>query len=455
MMDMQIVAQAVDGVRLGNNSWIRDVSTDSRNITEDCLFVALRGERFDGHQFVGDAVNLGAAGALVDQSMDIAVPQVVVDDTELALGRLAANWRGQFTAPLIAVTGSNGKTTVKEMIGTILGEEAPTLVSKGNFNNAVGLPLSLLRFRKTHRFAVVEIGMNQIGEIKYLSKLARPDIAVITNAGSAHLEFLQSIGQVAIEKGSLMTGLDTDGIAVLNRDDEQFDYWNAQADGRRVISFGLSANADVQAQFWPLEFGSSLRLKTSLGVIEAELKLAGAHNVVNAAAAVAAAIGAGIGVDKIAAGLEKMRAVRGRLQLRTHRAGGNLVDDTYNANPDSVKAALRVLGDFSGDRRLVIGDMFELGEGAEEFHREIGRQARAAGIGRLYAVGSLCHGAVAEFGRGARHYDSQDDLIRDLEQHMDSNTVVLVKGSRGMRMENVANAVCSDDLDTSRGSSTC
>ena len=444
MMDMQIVAQAVNGLHFGENSWVRDVSTDSRRITDGCLFVALRGERFDGHQFVRDAVDSGAAGALVDQSMDVAVPQVVVDDTEIALGQLAAKWRGRFDTPLIAVTGSNGKTTVKEMIGTILGEEAPTLVSHGNYNNTVGLPLSLLRFRETHKFAVVEIGMNQIGEIRYLSKLARPDIAVITNAGLAHLEFLHSVQQVAIEKGSLLNGLNADGVAVLNRNDDQFDYWKKQADGRRVISFGLTANSDVYAQFKPLEFGSELRLTTELGVVEAELKLAGVHNVFNASAAVAAAIGAGVDVDKIAGGIGKMRAVSGRLQLRKHRAGGTLVDDTYNANPDSVAAALKVLGNFSGDRRLVIGDMFELGENAENFHREIGAQARATGIGRLYAIGELCKSAAKEFGRGATHYGNHNDLIQDLSQNLDSSTVILVKGSRGMRMEHVANALCTE-----------
>lgn len=445
MMDMQIVAQAVDGVRFGENSWIRDVSTDSRTITDGCLFVALRGERFDGHQFVGDAVNSGAAGALVGQSMDVAVPQVVVGDTEIALGQLAANWRGRFDSPLIAVTGSNGKTTVKEMIGTILGEEAPTLVSQGNYNNTVGLPLSLLRFREDHKFAVVEIGMNQIGEIRNLSQIARPDIAVITNAGSAHLEYLHSVQQVAIEKGSLMSGLNADGVAVLNRNDGQFDYWKTQAGGRRIISFGLTDNSDVYARFKPLEFGSALHLTTELGVIEADLPLAGVHNVVNASAAVAAAIGAGLGADKIAVGLGKMKAVPGRLQLRKHRAGGDLVDDTYNANPDSMAAALKVLGNFSGDRRLVIGDMFELGGKAEDFHREIGTQARAAGIGRLYAVGDLCKNAATEFGRGASHYANQQDLIEDLIRHLDSSTVILVKGSRGMRMERVANALCSGD----------
>ena len=452
---MHNVAHAVDGVHLGNNSWISDVSTDSRNISNDCLFVALRGERFDGHEFVNDALGLGAAGALVDQQMKVDIPQVVVDDTGIALGRLAADWRRKFRAPLIAVTGSNGKTTVKEMIGGILGEEAPTLISKGNFNNAVGLPLSLLRFRETHRFAVVEIGMNQIGEIAYLSDIANPDIAVITNAGSAHLEFLHSVEQVAVEKGSLMNGLGADGIAVLNRDDKQFENWKKQADGRRVISFGLSEQADVQARFETLSFGSKLNFSTPIGVIEANLNLAGVHNVANAAAAVATAIGAGISVQQIQAGLEKMQAVSGRLQPKKHQAGGNLIDDTYNANPDSVTAAMKVLSKVTGDRRLVIGDMFELGDDAEDFHRQMGRQAREAGIGRLYAVGTLSKNAVSEFGRGGKHYESQDDLIRDLEQQIDSQTTILVKGSRGMRMEHVVNALCTDESNAKSGSGQC
>ena len=451
MMNMQVVAQAVDGVHIGANTYIEAVSTDSRRIREGDLFVALRGNRFDGHQYVNEAAHAGAKGVLVDESADVSVAQVVVGDTELALGRLASHWRQKFSIPLVAVTGSNGKTTVKEMIGSILSEHSETLVSHGNFNNAIGLPLSLLKLRQLHQFAVVEIGMNQIGEIEYLSKLACPDVVVITNASSAHLQYLKNLDQVAIEKGSLMVGLSDDGIAILNVDDEQVNYWKSIADRHRVITFGLSEAADVKAVYQHLEFGSILKITTPRGIIQMELKLAGVHNILNALAATAAAIGLGISDSHIKSGLEKMSPVAGRLQLRQHKRGGRLLDDTYNANPASVAAALNVLKKLSGDRRLVIGDMFELGENDAEFHREIGKLARQSGIGRVYALGNLTKYAVKEFGYGAQHFQDRQELVDDLLQQMDSNTIILVKGSRGMKMESIVNELCAVDVEQTEG----
>ena len=441
MMDLNSVSQAVKGTHFGSNPEILSVGTDSRTIDSGALFVALRGPRFDGHEFVQQAAERSANGALVDQRVPVRIPQVIVDDTELALGQLAGVWRRRFSLPVIAVTGSNAKTTVKEMIGAILSERAPTLVSQGNYNNTIGLPLSLLKITDSHEFAVVEIGMNQIGEIGYLTGLARPDISVITNAGAAHLEYLQSVRKVAIEKGRILRMFREGDIAVLNRDDPHFDYWADESDGRRIISFGMSESADVRVEYTQLDDGSDLRLHTPIGAFKVRLELMGVHNAANAAAAVAAALGAGAGQAEIIAGLEKMRPVAGRLQLRKHVGGGRLLDDTYNANPESVSAALNVLAGLSGDRRLIIGDMFELGPGAEQYHRNIGEQARKAGVGRLYCVGSLTKSAAAAFGRGADHYENPEDLVRDLTQQIDSNTIILVKGSRGMRMERIATAL--------------
>lgn len=443
MLTMLDVAKAVHGRHTGENSHISGVSTDSRSIESGNLFVALRGERFDGHLFVDGAVQGGASGVMVDTPIDCPASRIVVDDTESALGQLAAHWRNRFAIPLVAVTGSNGKTTVKEMIGRILGASAETLVSKGNFNNLIGLPLSILKLRARHQFAVVEIGMNQIGEIEQLTSIARPTVAVITNAGCAHLERLASVSQVATEKGKIISGLGKDGIAVLNRDSEYFPPWCAAAGSRRVITFGFSDEADVSATFKTLQFGSEVDIRTPGGNLTIRLQLAAEHNVMNALAAAAVGIALGVSLENIKSGLESMTAVAGRLQLRQHLKGGVLIDDTYNANPNSSAAALEYLASLGGDRRLIFGDMFELGANGEQFHREIGRKARRCGIGRLYSVGALSSLAVQEFGRGARHYSDKHALVRDLQEDLDATTTLLVKGSRGMRMDEVADQLCS------------
>ena len=442
MLTMLDVAKAVHGQHSGDNPLISGVSTDSRIVERGNLFVALRGERFDGHQFVADAAQNGALGALVDNPIEIPMSRIVVDDTESALGQLAAHWRRRFSIPLVAVTGSNGKTTVKEMIGRILGSSADTLVSRGNFNNPIGLPLSLLKLRQQHQFAVVEIGMNQVGEIERLAEIAGPTVAVITNAGAAHLERLTSVSQVATEKGKIISALGKDGVAVLNRDSEYFPPWCAAAGSREIITFGFTNEADISATCKVLDFGSEIRIRTPRGNVNVKLQLAAEHNVINALAATAVGIALGVSLKNIKSGLESMTAVAGRLQLREHLKGGVLIDDTYNANPNSVAAALTYLSGLSGDRRLVFGDMFELGSNDEQFHREIGRKARRCGIGRLYALGALSAFAAREFGRGARHYSDKDALIKDLRDELDATTTLLVKGSRGMKMDQVADQLC-------------
>ena len=443
MMTMYEVAQAVQGVHVGSNSYINAVSTDSRTIAPGSLFVALEGERFDGHEYVKQAETAGALGALVSREVDADIPQTIVADTADALLRLAGWWRRQFEIALTAVTGSNGKTTVKEMIGSILKSAASTLISKGNFNNQIGLPLSLLEIRQEHGFAAVEIGMNQIGEIESLSSLAMPNVAVITNAGAAHLEHLHSVSQVAVEKGRIIASLPEHGTAVLNRDDQHFEYWQELAKNCEIISFGFSDKADVQAQYLPTETEVKTCLKTPIGSIDANMQLVGRHNSANAAAAAAAAIALEIESEHIKTGLEFVRPVRGRLQMRVHRMGGKLYDDTYNANPNSVKAAIEFLSEIKGDRRLIIGDMFELGSDSEQFHREVGRRAREAGVGRLYGLGELSAYAVMEFGHGARCYLQREELTSDVLGDLSATTVLLVKGSRGMKMELVADEICA------------
>ncbi len=443
MLKLLEAARTVQGRLAGNDAAFQTVSTDSRTLEPGALFFALRGENFDGREFVGDAVRAGAVGAVVDAEVEVPIPQIIVDDTESALGQLASFWRGQFEIPLVAVTGSNGKTTVKEMIGRILSANAKTLISHGNFNNAVGLPLSLLKLRQAHRFAAVEIGMNQIGEIERLARIAQPDVAVITNAGAAHLEFLVTVDQVAAEKGKIINALKADGVAVLNADSEHYSAWRAAAGARRVISFGLSSDADVSGTCSALDFGSRISIRTPLGQLEVDLNLAGEHNVVNALAAAAVGAALRIAPASIKTGLEAMRAVAGRLQLRKHFKGGRLIDDTYNANPNSVAAALSFVAELNGDRRLVIGDMYELGANGERHHREVGRLARRCGIGRLYALGDLSAAAAEAFGRGAKHYMDRNSLISDLEDQLDSTTTVLIKGSRGMRMDEIADSICN------------
>ncbi len=441
MMRLSFVEQSVGGHLIGRDASVLGVTTDSRDVRGGELFVALRGERFDGHDFVGEAFSKGAVAAMVDaQAADIN-SQIVVRDTEASLGVLAAKWRNEFDMPVVAVTGSNGKTTVKTMIGTILSRCGKTAVSPKNFNNAVGLPLSLLELRRSDQFAVMEIGMNQFGEIAQLSKIAQPTVAVITNAGQAHLMNLCSVEQVALEKSTIVDGLGAGGIAVINADDEHFELFQRAASGCQTITFGLHCEADVAGRCTIDGLTSILYMRTPVGEAEIRLNLPGEHNAANALAACAAAIAAGASLQNACDGIEAMRPVAGRLCLQTHCAGGELLDDSYNANPSSLAAAMRLVSSLGGDRRLVIGDMLELGGHAEKLHRKAGNEARHLGFGRLYAIGEWSRFAVEEFGRGARHYDSHSDIVADLCADISRESKVLVKGSRGMRMERVVSGL--------------
>jgi UDP-N-acetylmuramoyl-tripeptide--D-alanyl-D-alanine ligase len=443
-MTLAAAARVLDGTLAGRDTEFTGVSTDTRTLARGDLFVALTGPRFDGHAFVGEAAARGAVGALVARALDAGVPTVQVADTRLALGRLAAHWRAQFAIPVIAVTGSNGKTTVKNMIAAIMAETGPGLATQGNLNNDIGVPLTLLRLRAHDRHAVIEMGMNHPGEIDYLTHLTRPTIALINNAAAAHLAGLGSVEAVARAKGEIYAGLGDDGIAIVNADDDYAGLWRGLAGRRRIVTFGLDRPADVSAGYTLAADGSTIHLQTPQGGISMRLSLLGRHNVMNALAAGSAALAAGASLADIQAGLEKLKAVSGRLEVKTGVNGARVLDDTYNANPGSLAAGVEVLKAAAGERVLVLGDMGELGEAAADIHRRVGALAARLGIERLYAVGELTREAVAAFGANARHFASQEALIDDLRAAMHADMTVLVKGSRSSKMERVVAGIVSE-----------
>jgi len=460
MMLLSQAAQALGARLVGEDARFFAVSSDSRKIQPGDLFVALRGEHFDGYEFVATAMQSGAIASLVNADSYESHPSVlspqssilIVEDTRLALGQLAAYWRRQFDIPLVAVTGSNGKTTVKEMLAGILceaaGSDSAVLATQGNLNNDIGMPLTLLQLTAQHRYAVIEMGMNHPGEIDYLTQIACPDVALITNAGSAHLAGLGSVEAVARAKGEIFAGLQQRGTAVINADDDQATLWRTLAGSHTLLEFGLEEQADVTGKWQPQGAGLRLDAHTPSGDFSADLQVPGAHNARNALAATAAAIVLKVPLEVIAKGLEKFGGVAGRLQRKAARHGAVLIDDTYNANPASMRAAIDVLARSSvekpeGKRVLVMGDMGELGDNAAELHAEIGTAARSAGIEKLYALGALSVNAVRAFGCGAEHFERIEDLQKALEDELDVDTTVLVKGSRFMKMERVV-SYCVD-----------
>ena len=429
---------------------IAQVSTDSRKLPAAALFVALRGEKFDGHDYVPAVRDGGAAAAMVDARgaaslVDCGLPLLVVEDTRKGLARLSGGWRRRFSLPLIAVVGSNGKTTVKEMIASILRAQFPAiqgsesvLVTEGNLNNDIGLPLTLLRLREQHSCAVVEIGMNHPGETGELAPLAAATIGVINNAQREHQEFMHSVEAVALEHAALLESLEPGAVAVINADDGNAQLWRNVASRRalRVLDFGLRAGT-VTGSYESHPEGTRVSVHFPEGAAEINLHAFGEHNVRNALAAVAATFAAGIRLDSVRIGLESFRPVKGRLERKRSRCGATLLDDTYNANPDSVRAAIDVLAHAPGPRVLVLGDMGEVGTKGAEFHAEIGRYAKESGIERLFAVGELARESVTAFGRDATHFDSTDAMAPAIDDVLNAASTVLVKGSRFMRMERV------------------
>ncbi|WP_133512632.1 UDP-N-acetylmuramoyl-tripeptide--D-alanyl-D-alanine ligase [Candidatus Thiosymbion oneisti] len=424
------------------------VGNDSRGDCTRQLFVALRGARFDAHGFVAQAGQRGAAAALVDHQVDADIPQLVVDDTRLGLGRLAAAWRERITGEVIAVTGSNGKTTCKEMIAAVLGQVGSVHATGGNLNNDIGLPLTLLAARDQD-FLVLELGANHPGEIAYLTAVGRPDIAVITNAGHAHLEGFGSLEGVARAKGEIAQGLPADGTFVVPSDVPWIGLWRDLAAGRRVLTCGPDATADVRAEVDEIRgvwdengFRTDFAVRVGGRELELALGLAGTHNIRNALVAVAVARVLEVGPDAIRAGLAGLQPVPGRLCPRQCPGGLRLIDDSYNANPDSVRAAIEVLVGLPGRHWLVLGDLAELGSDAEALHSGLGEAARTAGVEVLYTVGILSAAAAEAFGTGGRHFPDQASLISALRRHLGPRDLVLVKGSRAAAMEQVADAIC-------------
>ncbi|MBU1395024.1 MAG: UDP-N-acetylmuramoyl-tripeptide--D-alanyl-D-alanine ligase [Gammaproteobacteria bacterium] len=450
-------AAAMLGVPFGGvDAEVLRVSTDSRTIQPGDLFIALRGEKFDGGRFAAQALQRGAAGVVLDaaQAPDMTAA-IRVDDTRLALGRLAAAWRRRFAIPLAAITGSNGKTTVKEMLAAILrveaGSDDAVLATEGNLNNDIGLPLMLLRLRQTHQFAVLEMGMNHAGEIDYLTRLARPDVALVNNAMTAHVGFLGSIENIARAKGEIFNGLTDAGIAVFNADDPHAELWRESNARRCIVDFGIRQPASVRGQYHPRDFGSALAVTLPHACLDIALQVPGEHNAMNALAAAAVAFALDVSLRSIDVGLSGFTGVKGRLQRKSALHGSTFIDDTYNANPDSVKAALAVLAQQPGRKVLVLGDMGELGDDAAAMHAQIGLAARDAGVDRLLALGELTRETVGAFGAGAMYFERIQELLAELENELTSDTTVLVKGSRFMQMDRVVNSFTECPADPRPG----
>ncbi len=494
-MMLSEIAACVQGTLVGDDIAISSICIDTRAIKPGQLYVAIKGHNFDGNEFVAAAEQNGAAAAIVHQGiaatamdggsvtisttarkqddcmdeggratqgavaeveqrmeqlprelMRPSIPHIVVDDTRLALAELAGAWRNKSAVSVVGITGSNGKTTVKEMVAAILSVNAGTLFTQGNLNNDIGVPLTLLRLNEQHRYAVIEMGANHPGEIEYTSRYAQADVAIITNVGAAHIEGFGSVDGVAEAKGEIIRTLKQSGVAILNRDDAYFDYWKSVAGSRKVISFGIDRGADASAhsiktEIINHEFATTFELLTPKGSLTVKLKLAGRHNVGNALAATAACLALDINLQQIKQGLENVKPVTGRLQPLVSRLGNIVIDDTYNANSASLKAGLDVLVNCPGKPWLVLGAFGELGPESLKMHEQIGELIKSSGVVRLFAVGSDARYTATAFGEAATFFDDQNDLIKVLKQELKGDEAILIKGSRAQRMEKVAAAL--------------
>ncbi len=439
-------ADCMQGILHGEDRAFEGICTDTRVVRDGELFFALHGPNFDGRDYVGNAKSAGAAGVVVSSSVTDDITQITVDDSKLALGRFGAAWRNSKDVRVVGITGSNGKTTLKELVAACLRSKAPTLATSGNLNNDIGMPLMLARIGAEHEFAVLEMGANHAGEIAYLATLANPDVVVITNAGAAHLEGFGSIEGVAKAKGEILEVDDRPGIAILNADDDYFSYWSSLVDDVEMLSFGFAATADIRADNIETgAAGSCFDLHLPKTTTRISLPLPGVHNIRNACAAAAVATALDVDSEQIKNALENVVPVAGRIQPLQGINGCTLFDDSYNANPLSVTAAAEFLASLDGERWLVLGDMKELGEDAKELHREVGASARASGVDRLFALGDMAKHSADAFGKGASWYEDISTLIADVSQ-ADSGINVLVKGSRSMHMERVIDALRADTV---------
>lgn len=439
---LAVAAEAMGGELHGADQGFDGISIDSRSIRKGELFFALSGPNFDGGEFVSDAAGKGAAGAVVAQPAGDDLPHITVEDTRIALGKLGAAWRDQHALKVVGITGSNGKTTVKELVAACLSRVGSTLATEGNFNNDIGMPLMMLRIDDSHRYVVLEMGANHLGEIAYLVSLAKPDVVCLNNAGDAHLEGFGSVEGIARGKGEILQGDPRPQTAVLNADDEYYDYWMSLVEDIDVLSFGLGENADIRAE--QIETGGDrthFTMQLLDTTIEVTLPLAGEHNVRNACAAAAIVTALDVPAATIKDGLESARPVSGRLTPLQGIHGATLYDDSYNASPISVVAAAEFLASLPGESWFVLGDMFELGDHAHSLHAGVGESIREAGVERLFAHGEMSRLAAEAFGDNARWYDSLEALVDDVKGEIEPGVSVLVKGSRGMRMERVVEAL--------------
>ena len=413
------------------------ITTDSRKIVPGMLFAALPGETFNGHDYIQQAMENGAVAALVSQNVSTSLTVLQVTDVLTALGTLAGHWRRECTAKVIGITGSNGKTTVKEMVASILRQEGSVLATKGNFNNELGLPLTVFRLSKSHDFAVLEMGASNPGDIAYLADIAKPDIGVITNIGPAHLKGFIDIQGVARAKGEMFAALSKDGTAIINAAEPWVDLWLKTNGAGRVCYFNGEGENSVRVR----HVADNVVVSTPVGEFSLQLPLPGLHNLTNAMAATSVCLALDVPLDRIKAGLEAVKPVPGRLSLKRTASGWTVIDDTYNANPASLYAALKVLASENGEPWLVMGDMKELGSDSRKMHAELGEAARSLGVKRIFAVGDASTATVDAFGEKAIHFNSRDGLIEALRAELRPGVACLVKGSRSMGMEHVVNAI--------------
>lgn len=486
------ISTLLNCAKITHAGFIHGISKDTRYITPGNLYIAIKGEQFDGHDFIAEAAKKGASAALVSYSVDVDIPQIIVKNTVEALGLLSAHWRNRFSLPLIGVTGSNGKTTLKNMIASILTAACDNntdcvLSTEGNLNNNIGLPLMLSRLNAKHQFGVLEMGMNHFNEIAYLTHLTKPLVAVINNAAESHLEGVKSIAGVAKAKGEIFQGLPAEGIAILNRDDAHFDYWKQLVKTQRILTFGMTQIADVYAeastemptekekvsvnesktetkafsgtqisanetelsaktsvdkdeistQEVALETFNRINIHTPQGNISLALPLLGTHNIMNALAATAATLAINIPLSIIKQGLEKVTPAPGRMRQYTLPNQINIIDDTYNANPFSLRAAAKTLASFPNTKIVVLGDMKELGPDAKQLHFDAGIMLKELGIHHLFTYGELSTETQRAFGENAHHFTNQNELIHSLKSYLKNNITLLIKGSRSMKMEKI------------------
>lgn len=457
MMWLSELLCVLDAQLIGEDIEFTSVGTDSRSIVQGQLFVAIKGETFDGNQYALQALAQGAAAVLVsDNAVTLNVKSgLLVKDTRLALGQLASYWRQKFTMPLIAITGSNGKTTVKEMTAAILSaataNAGAVLATKGNLNNDIGMPLTLLKLNASHQFAVIEMGMNHTGELDYLTHLAMPNVALVNNAGTAHIGELGSQQAIAAAKGEIFAGLNEAGIAIINADDAYADYWKFLNKGKKIVTFGLTDTAELSASSVEQNGMMQINLKTPTGNVTFDLNVLGAHNVRNALAASAVAYALNISLANIAQGLTEFTGVSGRLTRRAGINGAVVIDDTYNANPDSMRVAIDVLVAQAGTTVMVMGDMGELGDDAAKLHAEIGAYAKKSGVQFFYTLGDMSLEAAKAYGQDdnqtqAQNFNSVEALVEALKPVINQQTIVLVKGSRFMKMERVVNLITQEKM---------